>query len=79
MPEVFPVNVIFDSKVREKLLRGMSIVAKAVSSTLGPKGRNVGLNDRPGLAPRIIHDGVGVAKRIELHNEFEDMGAQLLK
>src|SRR3990167_2328706 len=71
------VNVIFGKKARKKLLRGMDIVANAVSVTLGPKSKNVAINEID--LPRIIHDGVNTAKRINLQDEFEDMGAQLLK
>lgn len=74
----FPINIKFDQEVRESLLKGINTVADAVSSTLGPKGRNVAIN-QPSGAPRIIHDGVSVAQRIDLFDEFEDMGAQLLK
>jgi len=74
----FPSNLLFGSEARNKLLRGVNILAKAVSSTLGPKGRNVAINQSDG-APSVIHDGVSVAKRVDLFNEFEDMGAQLLK
>ena len=74
----FPVNLKFRREAREALLRGIDIVADAVSTTLGPKGRNVAIN-LPGLPPRVIHDGVGVAKKIDLTNEWEDMGAQLVK
>jgi chaperonin GroEL len=56
----------------------MSKLADAVSATLGPKGRNVAINEPYG-PPRIIHDGVSVAKRVDLFDEWEDMGAQLLK
>lgn len=73
-----PVKVKFGSEARRSMLKGMNILADAVSSTLGPKGRNVAINQAYG-APRIIHDGVGVAKTIELSDEFEDMGAKLLK
>ena len=74
----FPVEVIFDKEAREKLIKGMNIVADAVGATLGPKGRNVAINQAYG-APDIIHDGVSVARRIDLFDHFEDMGAQLLK
>lgn len=74
----YPVNVKFDKEVREKILTGVNVVGDAVASTLGPKGRNVAIN-QPSGAPRIIHDGVSVAKRIDLIEEFEDMGAQTLK
>lgn len=74
----FKSKVIFGTEARNKLLAGVNIVADAVSSTLGPKGRNVALNEM-NMAPFIVHDGVTVAKRIDLFDEFEDMGAQLLK
>lgn len=73
-----PVKVIFGSKAREKLLKGMNILADAVKSTLGPLGNNVAINQAYG-PPRIIHDGVSTARVIELKDEFEDMGAKLLK
>src|SRR3990167_5657903 len=73
-----PATLKFNAQARRKLLTGMNVVAEAVGTTLGPKGRNVAIN-QPGLVPRVIHDGVGVAKRIDLEDEFEDMGAQLLK
>jgi len=68
----------FDHEAREKLLRGVSVVAEAVGSTLGPKGRNVAIDQKYG-APSVTHDGVTVAKEIELEDPFENMGAQLLK
>jgi chaperonin GroEL len=74
----FAVQLKFDREAREKLLEGMEVVYKAVSKTLSPKGRNVAIN-QPGVPPRVIHDGVGVAKTINLEGHFEDMGAQLLK
>lgn len=78
MANRFPKLVKFDKEARDKMLKGMNVLADAVGSTLGPKGRNVGINQAYGV-PRIIHDGVSVAKEINLHDEFEDMGAQLLK
>lgn|SRR3990167_4171757 len=78
MSNRFPVNLKFKRDAREGLLKGINIVADAVSTTLGPKGRNVAIN-LPGLPPNVIHDGVGVAKRIDLLDEWEDMGAQLVK
>lgn len=75
----FISRVGFGPKAKAKLLKGMNIVAEAVSSTLGPKGRNVAISDNAGLPPRIIHDGIGVAKKIDLEDYFENMGAQLLK
>ena len=68
----------FDSEAREKLLKGINILTEAVASTLGPKGRNVALDKKWG-APNIVHDGVTVAKEIELEDPFENMGAQLVK
>src|SRR3989344_2267600 len=68
----------FDSEAREALLRGVNILTDAVATTLGPKGRNVALDKKWG-APSVVHDGVTVAKEIELEDPFENMGAQLLK
>ena len=70
--------VIFSEEARRKLQAGMNTLAKAVITTLGPKGRNVAL-DRSFGSPTITHDGVTVAKEIELSDKFENMGAQLLK
>ena len=74
----FPVETRTNKDAREALIRGMNVVADAVSATLGPKSRNVAINQAAG-APKIIHDGVSVAKSIDLADPFEDMGAQLLK
>ena len=63
---------------RQALLTGVNKLAQAVVTTLGPKGRNVALDKKLG-APNVIHDGVGVAKEIELADPFENMGAQLVK
>lgn len=68
----------FDSEAREKLLKGINTLTEAVASTLGPKGRNVALDKKWG-APSVVHDGVTVAKEIELEDPFENMGAQLVK
>ncbi len=68
----------FQSEAREKLLKGINILTDAVASTLGPKGRNVALDKKWG-APQVVHDGVTVAKEIDLEEPFENMGAQLLK
>jgi chaperonin GroEL len=68
----------FGSEARASLKRGMDVLANAVVTTLGPKGRNVALDKKWG-SPTITHDGVTVAKEIELENAFENMGAQLLK
>jgi chaperonin GroEL len=70
--------VKFSSDAREKMLRGVDILANAVKVTLGPKGRNVVLDKSFG-APRITKDGVTVAKEIELDDKFENMGAQMLR
>jgi len=71
-------QLVFGDEARRKLKNGVDIVANAVSTTLGPKGRNVAL-DRKFGSPTITHDGVTVAKEIELPDPFENMGAQLLK
>ncbi len=71
-------QVIYSSDARVKLVAGVNKLANAVSVTLGPKGRNVALDKKWG-APNIIHDGVSVAKEIELEDSFENMGAQLVK
>ena len=68
----------FSDDARQALLRGIDTVAKAVVTTLGPKGRNIALDKKWG-APSIVHDGVSVAREIELPDPFENMGAQLLK
>ncbi|HNT76532.1 MAG TPA: chaperonin GroEL [Anaerolineae bacterium] len=68
----------FGSDARSALKRGMEVLANAVVTTLGPKGRNVALDKKWG-SPTITHDGVTVAKEIELQDPFENMGAQLLK
>ncbi|ODS00153.1 molecular chaperone GroEL [Methyloceanibacter methanicus] len=71
-------DVKFSQDAREKLLRGVDILANAVKVTLGPKGRNVVLEKSFG-APRITKDGVTVAKDIELEDKFENMGAQMVR
>jgi len=68
----------FSDEARQALMKGIDVVAKAVVTTLGPKGRNVALDKKWG-APNIVHDGVTVAKEIELKDPFENMGAQLVK
>jgi chaperonin GroEL len=70
--------VKFDTDARNKMLRGVDILADAVKVTLGPKGRNVVLEKSFG-APRITKDGVTVAKEIELEDKFENMGAQMVR
>jgi len=71
-------QLVFSEEARRKLQTGVDVVAKSVITTLGPKGRNVAL-DRKFGSPTITHDGVTVAKEIELEDPFENMGAQLLK
>jgi chaperonin GroEL len=71
-------EVKFHSDARERMLRGVDILANAVKVTLGPKGRNVVLDKSFG-APRITKDGVTVAKEIELEDKFENMGAQMVR
>jgi len=71
-------QLIFKEDARRKLQTGVDKVANAVSTTLGPKGRNVALDKKFG-APTVTHDGVTVAKEIELEDPYENMGAQLLK
>jgi chaperonin GroEL len=70
--------ITYDEDARASLKRGVDALANAVKTTLGPKGRNVGLDRKYG-APQIVHDGVTVAKEIQLEDPFENMGAQLLK
>src|ERR671928_52900 len=71
-------DVKFSGDARERMLRGVDILANAVKVTLGPKGRNVVLDKSFG-APRITKDGVTVAKEIELDDKFENMGAQMVR
>ncbi len=71
-------EVKFGRTAREKMLRGVDILADAVKVTLGPKGRNVVIDKSFG-APRITKDGVSVAKEVELEDKFENMGAQMLR
>jgi len=71
-------QLVFSEDARRRLKAGIDVVATAVATTLGPKGRNVAL-DRKFGSPTITHDGVTVAKEIELEDPFENMGAQLLK
>jgi chaperonin GroEL len=68
----------FGAEARQSLLNGINILADAVITTLGPKGRNVAIDKKWG-GPTVIHDGVSVAKEIELENPYENMGAQLIK
>ena len=71
-------DVKFNSDARDRMLRGVNILADAVKVTLGPKGRNVVIDKSFG-APRITKDGVTVAKEIELEDKFENMGAQMVR
>src|ERR671928_589914 len=71
-------DVKFSRDARERILRGVDILADAVKVTLGPKGRNVVIDKSFG-APRITKDGVSVAKEIELKDKFENMGAQMVR
>ncbi|UCC87496.1 MAG: chaperonin GroEL, partial [Anaerolineales bacterium] len=71
-------QLVFEEDARRRLKVGIDTMAQAVSTTLGPKGRNVALDKKWG-APTITHDGVTVAKEIELEDPYENMGAQLLK
>ena len=70
--------IAYDEEARAHLKSGIDALADAVGTTLGPKGRNVGLDKKYG-APTVTHDGVTVARDIELDDPFENMGAQLLK
>ncbi|HVM30960.1 MAG TPA: chaperonin GroEL [Candidatus Limnocylindrales bacterium] len=70
--------ITYDEDARESLKRGVDALADAVKTTLGPKGRNVALDKKFG-APQVVHDGVTVAKEIELEDPFENIGAQLVK
>jgi chaperonin GroEL len=71
-------DVVFSSNARARMARGVNILANAVKVTLGPKGRNVVLDNKFG-APTVTKDGVSVAKEIELEDRFENMGAQMVK
>jgi chaperonin GroEL len=71
-------QIKFSEEARQSMAKGVNVLAKAVVTTLGPKGRNVALDKKWG-APNVIHDGVTVAKEIELEDPFENMGAQLVK
>jgi chaperonin GroEL len=73
-----PKQLQFSEDARRSLKRGMDTLAMAVGTTLGPKGRNVALDKKWG-APTVTHDGVTVAKEIELEDPYENMGAQLIK
>jgi chaperonin GroEL len=71
-------QILYSKKARAALKKGVDQLANAVTTTLGPKGRNVALDKKWG-APNVVHDGVSVAKEIELKDPFENMGAQLVK
>src|SRR3989339_615073 len=71
-------QIIYAEDARGKLLSGINKLAKAVVTTLGPKGRNVAIDKKWG-GPTVLHDGVSVAKEVELADAFENMGAQLVK
>ena len=71
-------DVRFGEDARNQMMRGVNVLADAVKVTLGPKGRNVVLDKSFG-APTVTKDGVSVAKEIELENNFENMGAQMVK
>ena len=73
-----PKQLKFNEDARSALLRGVNIMAQAVKVTLGPKGRNVVIDKKYG-SPTITKDGVSVAKEIELKDQYENMGAQMLK
>src|SRR5687767_10227321 len=73
-----PKQLAFSEDARRRLQRGVDKLANAVGTTLGPKGRNVAIDKKFG-APLVTHDGVTVAKEIELDDPYENMGAQLLK
>src|SRR3990167_1991724 len=71
-------QLLYSDEARKKLLSGINKLTDAVATTLGPKGRNVALDKKWG-APNVVHDGVTVAKEVELEDPFENMGAQLIK
>jgi len=71
-------EVVFADEARQRMFKGVNILANAVKATLGPKGRNAILDKSFG-APTVTKDGVSVAKEIELKDKFENMGAQMVK
>src|SRR3954468_18513718 len=73
-----PKQLHFNEEARRSLKRGVDTIAEAVKTTLGPRGRNVAIDKKFG-SPTVTHDGVTVAKEIELKDPFENMGVQLLK
>src|SRR5881394_3571832 len=78
IPKLMAKQILFNEEARRALKRGVDSVADAVKTTLGPRGRNVAIDKKFG-APTVTHDGVTVAKEIELKDPFENMGARLLK
>ena len=71
-------EIVFEERARQRILKGVNLLADAVRVTLGPKGRNVIIEKSFG-SPTVTKDGVTVAKEIELEDKFENMGAQMLK
>ena len=71
-------DLLYDVDAREKMIRGVDVLADAVKLTLGPKGKNVAIF-RPGNFPHLTKDGVSVASVINLRDPFENLGAQLVK
>src|SRR3970282_339030 len=71
-------QIVYGEEPREKMKAGIDKLARAVVTTLGPKGRNVAIDKKWG-SPNVVHDGVTVAKEIELEDPFENMGAQLVQ
>ncbi|MGZ6780514.1 MAG: TCP-1/cpn60 chaperonin family protein, partial [Mycobacterium sp.] len=71
-------EILFDTKAREQIAKGLNTLANAVKVTLGPRGRNVVIEKSWG-APTVTKDGVTVAKEIELEDRFQNMGAQMVK
>src|SRR5437660_983689 len=80
MPKLKPLGdrIVVLPTAREALRKGVALVADAVTTTLGPRGRNVAIDRRP-HSPLVTHDGVTVAKDIELFDVFQNMGAQIVK
>ena len=71
-------EILFSTEARNRMLKGVNILADAVAVTLGPKGRNV-VMDKSFGAPKSTKDGVSVAKEIQLRDKFENMGAQMVR
>jgi len=74
-----PKHILFGQEAREKLIAGVDKIGRAVTTTLSPKGRNVAIGQPFGATPKVIHDGVSVAKEIILEDPFENMGALLAR